>query len=80
MATVDLNHVQFWPPRPLETHSFTSSAILHRAQAHLSAEIALETSQHHCPTQIDYSIATSPSLQLQWFGTKGMILRLEFKV
>jgi hypothetical protein len=63
---------------PLQIHSFITSAILHRAQAHLSAEIALEISQHHCPAQIEYSIATtSPRLQLQWLGTKGMTLQLE---
>ena len=68
---------------PLQTHSFTSSALLHhRARAGLSAQTALEISQHYCTTkQIEYSNATaSPSLQLQRLGTKGMTLQLELKV
>ena len=81
MATIDLNHVQFWAP--IQTHSFTSSALLyHRARAGLSAQTALETSQHCCTTkQIEYlNATTSLSLQLQQLGTKGMTLQLELKV
>jgi hypothetical protein len=68
---------------PLQTYSFISSALLHyKARAALSAQIALKTSQHRCTTkQIKYANATtSPSLQLQRLGTKGMTLRLELKV
>jgi hypothetical protein len=67
---------------PLQTHSFTSSALLHhRARAGLSAQTALETSQHRCTKQIEYSNATtSLSLQLQRLGTKGTTLQLELKV
>ena len=67
---------------PLQTHSFTSSGLLHhRAQAGLPAQTALETGQHRCTKQIEYSNATtSPSLQLQRLSTKGMTLQLELKV
>jgi hypothetical protein len=61
---------------PLQAYFFTSSALLHhRARAALSAQTALETSQHCCTKQIEYSnTTTSLSLQLQQLSTKGMTL------
>jgi hypothetical protein len=67
---------------PLQTHSFTSSALLyHTARASLPTQPVLEIGQHRCTTkQLEYSNATtSPRLQLQRLGTKETILQPELK-
>jgi hypothetical protein len=49
---------------PLQTHSFTSSAVLHHtARASLPTQPVLEISQHRCTTkQLEYSNATASPL------------------
>ena len=59
---------------PLQIQCFLSSALLYcAATAGLSAQPALQTSQHRCITkQIEFSSATtSLSVQLQRLSTKG---------
>ena len=61
---------------PLQAHPPTGSVLLHhRAPTGLSAQKALETSQHRRIKHIEYPNATiSPNLQLQRLGIKVMTL------
>jgi len=63
---------------PLQTHSPTSSAVLHHtSRASLPTQPVLEIGQHRCTTkQIEYSLR----LQSQRFGTKETILQPKLKV